>query len=104
MSKKKPQPISVETVCSECGLMWVLHGSDPTTDDCVRLLKAELQVARAEKAIYPYPLTYPERVFPYGGETLIWNGTRENIEGGELESSICKTSHYSEGLKSLHTV
>lgn len=65
MSKKntKPEPVVVSTLCSECGLDWGLHGEEPTTDDCIRLLKAELSRKRLRftpmPKMIPYPYTPP---------------------------------------------
>lgn len=44
---KKPKPVNKTIVCSECGLPWEKHTArrktvEPTLDDCVALLKAEL--------------------------------------------------------------
>ena len=55
--KNKPQPIVVTTVCSLCGERWEAHGDDPTTLDCIRLLKAEL-ARRPRNVTINYP-TYP---------------------------------------------
>lgn len=38
----KPEPIVVRTLCSLCDLDWEPHGDEPTTADCIRLLKIEL--------------------------------------------------------------
>lgn len=51
-----PKPIFKTCVCSECGLPWEDHTTkgrktEPTLDDCVRLLKAAL----AAKPMYSYP-------------------------------------------------
>lgn len=62
-AKKKntePKPVAITTICSVCGLSWSNHGETPTTDDCIRLLKAEL----AKRPItipnpYPVPTPYP---------------------------------------------
>ena len=40
MKTPKPQPVVVSTVCSLCGEDWAEHGDEPTTLDCIRLLKA----------------------------------------------------------------
>jgi hypothetical protein len=57
-----PEPIAVSTICSVCGLSWHDHGKDPTTDDCIRLLKAEL----AKRPItVPVPQPYPVPYRPY---------------------------------------
>lgn len=66
---KKPKPVAVTTVCSVCGLGWELHGEDPTTDDCIRLLKAELASRPAiinYPTIYPRPYVQPRWPQPYG--------------------------------------
>lgn len=55
----KPKPVVVTTICSECGLDWDDHGDNPTTSDCVRLLKVELERR-------PRPVTYyPNWTYPY---------------------------------------
>jgi len=38
----KPEPKTIRVECTVCGLPWDAHGADPTLEDCVRLLKAEL--------------------------------------------------------------
>lgn len=38
----KPEPKVIRVVCSLCDLEWNAHGEDPTTENCIRLLKAEL--------------------------------------------------------------
>lgn len=48
MKHPKPQPIVVRTLCSLCDEEWEAHGDDPTTLDCIRLLKA------AKVKPYPY--------------------------------------------------
>jgi hypothetical protein len=73
--RNKPEPVAVETICSVCGLDWDAHGADPTTDDCIRLLKEELAAEIARKPIavpiqVPVPV-YPKRVPWYWGE---WYG------------------------------
>ena len=58
----KPQPVVVETVCSECGLDWDLHGDKPTLVDCIRLLRDELARRSAPS---PVTITYPiQPVYP----------------------------------------
>jgi hypothetical protein len=37
-----PQPKTVKVVCDVCGQDWKAHGTKPTLEDCVRLLKAAL--------------------------------------------------------------
>jgi hypothetical protein len=111
MSKKatKPEPVSVTTVCSECGLNWDLHGDDPTTDDCIRILKAELANARFKEAKVipmPYPV-YPPRApwaepyrLPYRHpSTFTWgepNETTKNLPAFEF-----KTPQFTSGSVSV---
>jgi len=63
----KPSPKHVKTVCAVCGRDWRAHGANPTTDDCIRLLKADLSRVESELAmercrpkVVPCPLP-PER-------------------------------------------
>lgn len=44
MKNPKPAPVVVQTLCSLCDEDWAAHGADPTTADCIRLLKARLAV------------------------------------------------------------
>ncbi len=70
MSKQvKPAPVVVSTICSMCGLAWEQHGEDPTTEDCIRLLKLEL--ARRPAWINVQPVR-PQRYQPY---RPYWNVT-----------------------------
>lgn len=64
MSKKAPtpQPVVVTTICSECGIDWARHGKDPTTADCIRLLKQDLALAQAYRPPVVVPAPYP--VYP----------------------------------------
>lgn len=71
----KPEPVAVQTICSMCGLDWKRHGRNPTTEDCIRLLKQELAsrpvtptVAPYVPVPYPYPVPVPRR--PYYGEPM----------------------------------
>lgn len=56
-----PEPVVVQTICSMCGLAWERHGEDPTPEDCIRLLKAEL-ATRPVIVSYPINPVYP--VYP----------------------------------------
>jgi hypothetical protein len=38
-----PKPKTIKVVCDVCGQDWKAHGTKPTLEDCVRLLKAELR-------------------------------------------------------------
>lgn len=53
-----PEPVVKSTVCSLCELAWDLHGDNPTTDDCIRLLKAEMQRMRIMTP-YAQPIAIP---------------------------------------------
>ncbi len=55
-----PEPVAVTTICSVCGLPWLDHGKTPTTEDCIRLLKAEL-AKRPIQVPIPQPYPYPVR-------------------------------------------
>jgi hypothetical protein len=69
----KPEPVAISTICSVCGLSWLEHGKDPTTDDCIRLLKAALAIRPITIPTYPvYPHQHyreeplwPKRHEPY---------------------------------------
>jgi hypothetical protein len=62
MKTPNPQPVVVSTICSMCGLDWQLHGEKPTTEDCIRLLKAEL--ANRPPTVITIPTVYPYPVYP----------------------------------------
>jgi hypothetical protein len=104
----KPEPVAVTTICSVCGLSWLGHGKDPTTDDCIRLLKEEL-ATRPITVPQPYPV--PVRPYrPWYWEEwhqkkrepfeITWSGTNETTYGGEsvkehtprLLTSTCQES------------
>src|SRR5512146_1474932 len=55
-----PEPVAVTTICSVCGLPWLDHGKTPTTEDCIRLLKAEL-AKRPIQVPIPQPYPFPVR-------------------------------------------
>lgn len=70
-----PSPVPVVTVCSVCGLDWASHGADPTTEDCIRLLKAELARRPVTVPIpmpTPYPVPWGERWPPWRRGGPIW--------------------------------
>lgn len=56
----KPEAVPVNTICSVCGLPWSDHGRDPNTDDCIRLLKAEL-AKRVQYVPVQVPVPYVPR-------------------------------------------
>lgn len=69
----KPKPVPRDVVCSECGLSWDDHTkdrkTDPTPDDCIRLLKLTLTQTRDA-------LSAQRRAFtmPYSGSGTSWGG------------------------------
>lgn len=50
----KPAPVVVTTICSLCDEPWELHGDDPTTSDCIRLLKAKIAALPVATPVYIY--------------------------------------------------
>lgn len=55
----KPEPKATNVVCTECGLDWEKHlkgprKKNPTLEDCVRVLKAEL-AARPKLHPFQFP-------------------------------------------------
>lgn len=68
----QPKAVPVDTICSVCGLSWTDHGADPTTDDCIRLLKAELAnnktIIREPYRVEPYRWPYREPIWYWSGE------------------------------------
>ena len=64
----KPKPVVVTTICSLCGLDWERHGESPTTEDCIRLLKAELASRPGPTIVlrerYPYTPYVPPVILP----------------------------------------
>lgn len=85
----KPKPVVVTTICSECGLAWEAHGKNPTTADCIRLLKIELaKRPKTTVTYYPlYPYVAPYQFYPaqytYGNTTTLTTttGTSGNVQG-----------------------
>jgi hypothetical protein len=49
---RAPKPKTVKVVCDVCGQDWKAHGTRPTLEDCVPLLKAEL----AKRPVYQWPM------------------------------------------------
>ncbi len=83
-------PVESERVCSVCGLLWALHSKDPSLEDCVRLLKAELEVAKLKKYVRPEIIPYVGE--PYKREPEPWKyGHRETISTGINETSFGHT-------------
>ena len=84
----QPKPVIVSQVCSMCGLDWERHGEKPTTEDCIRLLKAELAsrpVTITIPSVYPYPVV--PGAAPYPWWYTIWNGNSNTLNDGH--SVIC---------------
>lgn len=61
---KKPKPIPVEMICDLCGGSWKAHGENPTTDDCIRLLKARAFPISPEAAEWTKAYTWPNKIGP----------------------------------------
>lgn len=49
----KPRPVITAQECDVCGLEWGLHPEEPSTKDCVALLRAEL--ARSNSQVHFAP-------------------------------------------------
>ena len=80
MKTQKPHPVAINTICSMCDLNWDDHGDDATTEDCIRLLKAEV----AKKGYWNYwPNVYtPTYIQPYPTVTSVgntWRATAPSI-------------------------
>ena len=80
----KPSPIppaDSERLCSVCGCNWALHGKkEPSLEDCIRLLKAELEMAKLEQILRP---PTPEPFKPYREEPYIGKGPERPPRWGE---------------------
>jgi len=75
----KPKPVVVKTICSECDLPWEDHGENPTTSDCIRLLKsaATQRPSCGCYDIHPYRYyIYPYQWWPQLQTTWTTGGTR----------------------------
>ena len=79
MKNPTPQPVVVTTVCSLCGEGWELHGDNPTTLDCIRLLKARIPTVTITR-----PYVVP--AYPY---TPWWyqSGTTYTVDCGTTTSA-----------------
>lgn len=79
-----PQPVIVTTICSLCDEPWEAHGDAPTTQDCIRLLKAKLALPRPNVIGWP---TVP-----------VYSGYRCSICGGWVSpnsSHMCNNGWWS---------
>jgi hypothetical protein len=54
-----PTPVTVYQECDLCGMDWAEHGENPTTDDCIALLKMAL-VLKSPVCLRPH---YPVPVY-----------------------------------------
>jgi hypothetical protein len=90
----KPEPVPVTTICSVCGLSWHDHGKDPTTDDCIRLLKAELA-----KKLQTVPVPYPYPVRPWYWEEWYRKPHREPYEITYWNSSANEANYGGQSVK-----
>ena len=92
MKTQKPHPVVIKTICSLCGLDWDGHGDDPTAEDCVRLLKAEVAKKSTPITYWTYwPNVYtPTYIQPYTSVTSAgstWTATAPSI-GHEQAQAI----------------
>jgi hypothetical protein len=79
-SLPKPEPVIVKTVCSLCDEPWEAHGDNPTTLDCIRLLKMRPRTVVQCQGINPWPVTIadiPPYVPYFGAQTV----TIDNLDG-----------------------
>lgn len=81
----RPKPVVVTTICSECGLPWEAHGDEPTTGDCIRLLKIEL--AKRPSVAIAQPYVYP--VYPQPWTHPYWYGTTYCNTSGIVDAIAC---------------
>jgi hypothetical protein len=75
-----PTPVPVTTVCSICEMPWEEHGTTPTLENCVALLKAALELAKVSPyvapnvgPVQPYPWTKTNWAYPpytYSGTVI----------------------------------
>jgi hypothetical protein len=86
---QKPHAIVVQTICSLCGLDWVDHGEDPTAEDCIRLLKAEV-ARKSAFPVYWYPPYQVPWVSPWWYSTSVGTTTLN----GYVNTSNAYTAHY----------
>jgi hypothetical protein len=82
MKKGKPEPITTARICSMCGEAWNRHPENPTVEDCVALLKAELGYERSRAHpvwINPAPMSISplSPPYPWWGTNTI-SGTTSN--------------------------
>jgi len=85
----KPKAVTTVQVCSLCGLDWKRHGENPTTDDCIALLRADLAAAERRPVYIPYARPIPwSPYWPYYAP--VWGGNsagRAVSSGGTITIS-----------------
>lgn len=99
----KPEAVPVNTICSVCGLPWSDHGRDPNTDDCIRLLKAEL-AKRVQYVPIQIPVPYPRPTRPWYWEDWYSRPHRRKPyeitcgtnESGSYQKSVIGGTSYNE--------
>jgi hypothetical protein len=77
-----PTPVPVATVCSICEMPWEEHGTKPTLENCVALLKAALELEKlsvktweptSDTRVAPWPWTKTRWAYPpvtYSGTVI----------------------------------
>lgn len=76
----KPMPVVVTTICSLCDEGWELHGDNPTTADCIRLLKAKIASLPVTAPVYIYRDNWPwgrPLAQPYYPSNPMWTHTAQ---------------------------
>lgn len=82
-----PKPVVVKTICSMCDLDWEDHGDNPTTEDCIRLLKAEVAKKSSGCTHYHYPWYWQyQQIYP----SVITSGTtwQSNYNTNNLSNTL----------------
>lgn len=107
----KPEPKIVSEVCSLCGLDWDLHGKNPTSEVCVKLLLDEVSSLNARLAHrpisyhIPYPAPYPVYPRPYYPHwySTTWGGNSNLSVSGNQTASYTSLSSLSPQAISIKT-
>lgn len=69
MKNPKPEPVVVRTLCSLCDQEWEKHGDNPTTLNCIELLKDELGRSLRRPQFFPSTTPYVSRDIWYSNTT-----------------------------------
>lgn len=94
-----PKPKIVSQVCSVCGLDWELHGEEPTTETCVKLLLDEIAIANKALAASRNINIYPPMVVPYRTYYPPWyQGNTWTVSGGTMVSASSAVSTISNAI------